>query len=61
MDSSFAFPSPVGGVALDGDLGPSIAFAILYASLLPIYFVRLANKQSRTILSINAVLTTIER
>jgi len=61
MDNNLAFPSPVGGVALDGDLGPSIVFAILYASLLPIFFVRLANKQSRAILSVNAVLTTIER
>lgn len=61
MDSAFAFPSPVGGVALDGDLTPSIVFAILYASLLPIFFVRLANKQSRAILSVNAVVTAIER
>ncbi|KAL4074036.1 hypothetical protein V8B97DRAFT_1277951 [Scleroderma yunnanense] len=61
MNNSFAFPSPVGGVALDGDLGPSIGFAILYASLLPIFFIRFANKQSRTILGLNAVLTTIER
>ncbi|KAG6337093.1 hypothetical protein ID866_2004 [Astraeus odoratus] len=61
MSSSFSFPSPVGGVALSGDLGPSIVFSILYASLLPIFLVRLANKESRAILGLNAVLTAIER
>ncbi|KAI6121601.1 hypothetical protein F5141DRAFT_1091367 [Pisolithus sp. B1] len=61
MPSTFAFPSPVGGVALAGDLAPSVLFAILYASLLPFFFFRLANKQTRAILGISAVLTCVER
>ncbi|KAF8844738.1 hypothetical protein BDN67DRAFT_962697 [Paxillus ammoniavirescens] len=61
MSSSVSFPSPVGGTALSSDFGPSIFFAILYAPLLPIFFVRLAHKRSRAILSVNAVLTVIER
>ncbi|KAH7888814.1 hypothetical protein F5I97DRAFT_1802893 [Phlebopus sp. FC_14] len=61
MSGTISFPSPVGGVALSSDLGPSIFFAILYASLLPIFVLRLANKRSRAVLSINAVVTSIER
>ncbi|KAF9227453.1 hypothetical protein BS17DRAFT_862691 [Gyrodon lividus] len=61
MSSSVSFPSPVGGVSLSSDFGPSIFFAILYALLLPIFFVRLASKRSRAILSVNAVLTAFER
>ncbi|KAI6033039.1 hypothetical protein F5J12DRAFT_195757 [Pisolithus orientalis] len=61
MSSTFSFPSPVGGVGLAGDLVPSILLAILYALLLPIFFVRLANNQTRAVLGISAVLTCIER
>ncbi|KIJ67695.1 hypothetical protein HYDPIDRAFT_107161 [Hydnomerulius pinastri MD-312] len=61
MSSDISFPSPVGGVSLSSDFAPSIFFALLYASLLPIFFKRLANKRSRAILSVNAVLTVIER
>lgn len=61
MSSTFAFPSPVGGVGLAGDFVPSVLFAILYASLLPIFCFRLVNKQSRAILGISAVLTCVER
>lgn len=61
MSSTFDFPSPVGGVALSGDLGISIVFSVLYASLLPVGLIHFVNKRSRTLLSINSVLTTVER
>ncbi|KAF9244869.1 hypothetical protein BU15DRAFT_41673 [Melanogaster broomeanus] len=61
MSSNVSFPSPVGGVALSSDFGPSVLFVILYASLLPIFFVRLANKRTRAILSVNSILTVFER
>ncbi|KAI6046174.1 hypothetical protein EDC04DRAFT_1881274 [Pisolithus marmoratus] len=61
MSSIVAFPSPVGGVALSGDLFPSVLFTVLYASLLPFFFFRLAHRQTITVLSISAVITCVER
>lgn len=61
MSSGIEFPSPVGGVPLPFDFGPSILFALLYFSLIPIFVVRLLNKRSRAVVSINAIITTIER
>ncbi|KAJ8592705.1 hypothetical protein M405DRAFT_732709 [Rhizopogon salebrosus TDB-379] len=61
MSSGIEFPSPVGGVPLNSDFGPSILFSLLYFSLIPIFVIRLCNKRSRAIVSINAIITTIER
>ncbi|OJA07839.1 hypothetical protein AZE42_06361 [Rhizopogon vesiculosus] len=61
MSSEYEFPSPVGGVPFPSDFGPSILFSLLYFSLIPIFVVRLFNKRSRAVVSINAIITTIER
>ncbi|KAG0703251.1 hypothetical protein DFH29DRAFT_803726 [Suillus ampliporus] len=61
MSNDIAFPSPVGGVPMTSDFGPSIFFSLLYFSLIPIFVARLHNKHSRAVVSINAIITVIER
>ncbi|KAG1735109.1 uncharacterized protein EDB91DRAFT_1056420 [Suillus paluster] len=61
MASDIAFPSPVGGVPMTSDFGPSMFFSLLYFSLIPIFVARLSNKHSRAVVSINAMITVIER
>jgi hypothetical protein len=61
MTSDNPFPSPVGGVPMDSDFGTSIVFSLLYFSLIPIFVSRLYNKHSRVVVSINAMIATIER
>lgn len=61
MSSDNPFPSPVGGVPMTSDFWTSILFSSLYFSLIPIFVVRLYNKHSRVIVSINAIITAIER
>lgn len=61
VSSGMEFPSPVGGVPLPSDFGPSILFSLLYFSLVPIFLVRLFDKRSRAVVSINAIIATIER
>lgn len=61
MSNENPFPSPVGGVPMASDFGISIFFSLLYLSLIPIFVSRLYNKHSRVIVSINAIITTIER
>lgn len=61
MSSDNPFPSPVGGVPMASDFGTSIFFSLLYFSLIPIFVSRLYNKHSRAVVSINAIITAIER
>ncbi|KAG1866681.1 hypothetical protein F4604DRAFT_2023168 [Suillus subluteus] len=42
-------------------LGHRIVFSLLYFSLVPVFVSRLYNKHSRVVVSINAIITTIER
>jgi len=59
--ASIAFPSPIGGVSVDGDYAPSIAFATLHGLLLPIFVYRLTNKHSCNTLIVSSFLFSIER
>ncbi|KAH7907008.1 hypothetical protein BJ138DRAFT_1117062 [Hygrophoropsis aurantiaca] len=61
MSSTFAFPSPVGGVSLPSDLGSSVFFVLLHASLLPVLVWRISNSNSRAILSMSSMIGILER
>ncbi|KAH7908424.1 hypothetical protein BJ138DRAFT_1012834 [Hygrophoropsis aurantiaca] len=61
MSSTFAFPSPVGGVSLPSDFAPSVVFAVMYGLLMPIFIRRISNSESRAVLSISSIVSTTER
>ena len=56
-----AFPSLVGGTLVQEDFAPSILFAILYGSLVPLAAFRLLGRSSRTTLLIGTIAFGIER
>ncbi|KAH7927490.1 hypothetical protein BV22DRAFT_1045306 [Leucogyrophana mollusca] len=61
MSGSFAFPAPVGGVPLPSDFGPSVFFAVLYATLIPVCIYRFMDRRSRALLAVSSTMTSIER
>jgi len=55
------FPAPIGGTVLANDFAPSILFAVLYSTLMPLMFRRLWYRQFRCTLLIGTIIFSIER
>ncbi|KAI1791184.1 hypothetical protein LXA43DRAFT_1094786 [Ganoderma leucocontextum] len=60
-NSAHEFPAPVGGVPDALDLAPSILFAVLYASIVPVVIWRMTHPQSRNTVLIATSFFSVER
>ncbi|KAI0793242.1 hypothetical protein C8Q75DRAFT_551460 [Abortiporus biennis] len=60
-DTTFKFPSPVGGAPFPIDYAPSIVFSVLYGLLVPVIVYRQAFKHSRNIVFIGTIAFVIVR
>lgn len=59
--ADYFFPSPVGGVPVNIDLGPSVALALLYACLVPLIAYRAISRRSRTMILAGTMIFGVQR
>lgn len=59
--ATFEFPSPVGGVPFPSDFAPSVIFALMYGSLIPLLAYRILDGKSRNVMLIGTAAFTVER